>query len=154
MTQSDNSMMPGFWRICCVDAYLFKLACVFLPLISALIFYNMVTGRPSDDFMLPSVFIALLVCVIYYRWSAVVHVFKNHVVLACSVADISSGTGLLGVQIYISFFTSCDGENAERGCFLVRFNPRVKKLKKGDAINVFWNQHKNLYVIKEAYLDD
>lgn len=154
MTQSDSSIIPGFWRICSADAYLFKLACIFLPLISALVFYNMATGSPADDFMLPSVFIVLLLCGIYYRWSAIVHVFKDHVVLACRVADISPGTGLLGLQIFVSFFVSCDGENAERGCFLVRFNPHVKKLNKGDIINVFWNQRKNAYVIKEAYLND
>ncbi|MCX5901023.1 MAG: hypothetical protein NTX06_09885 [Proteobacteria bacterium] len=72
----------------------------------------------------------------------------------CRVADISTSTGLFGLQVFVSFFVSCDGENAERGCFLVRFNPRVKKLKKGDVISVFWNQRKNVYVIKEAYLDN
>jgi hypothetical protein len=154
MTQSDNIMIPGFWRICCTDAYLFKLACVFLPILSALIFYNMLTGRPLDDSMLPSVFIAFLLSVMYYRWSAIVHVFKDHVALACRIADISPGTGLFGLQIFVSFFVSYDGENAARGCFLVRFNPLVKKLKKGDLINVLWNQHKNIYLIKDAYQDD
>jgi len=154
MTQSDTGMIPRFWRICCTDAYLFKLAYVFLPLLLVLIFYTMATGRPADDFLLPSVFIFLLVCVIYYRWSAIVRVFKDHVVFACRVTDISPGTGLLGLQIFVSFFVACDGDTAERGCFLVRFNPRVKKLKKGDSINVFWNQRKNFCVIKEAYLDD
>jgi hypothetical protein len=154
MTRSNTGMIPGFWRICYADAYLFKLACVFLPLLSALFFYNIATGRPADDFMLPSVFIAVLVCVIWYRWSAIAHVFKDHVVLSCRIADISPGTGLLGLQIFVSFFLSCEGGTAERGCFLVRFNPRVKKLNKGDSISVFWNQRKNFCVIKEAYLDD
>jgi len=154
MTQSDTSMIPGFWRICYADAYLFKLACIFLPAISVLIFYTMAAGSPAEDFMLPSAFLAVLVCVIWYRWLAITHVFKDHVVLACPIADISPGTGLFGLQIYVSFFVSCDGDNAEQGCFLVRFNPRVKKLKKGDSISVFWNQHKNFCVIKEVYLDN
>jgi hypothetical protein len=152
--RSDFSRIPGFWRICCADAYLFKLTGIFLPLASLLIFYNMATGRPADDLMMPSFFLAVLVGVIYYRWSAIVHVFKDHVIWACRVADISPGTGLFGLQIYVSFFVPCDGENVERGCFLFRFNPRIKKLKKGDGINVLWNQRKNLYLIKEAYLDD
>jgi len=154
MTQSDAGTIPGFWRICYADAYLFKLAFIFLPLLVMSFVYTMATGMTADDCMLPSVFIAALVCVICYRWSAIAHVFKDHVALVCRIADISPGTGFFGLQIFVSFLVACDGENDERGCFLVRFNPRVKKFKKGDSISVLWNQGKNFCVIKEAYLDD
>ena len=154
MTQSNNIMLPGFWRICCVDAYLFKIVYIFTPLLCLLVLYNRATGKTADDFILPSVFIAVLLCVIYYRWSAIAAAINEHVTIACRIAGISPGGGLLGLQIFVSFFVSCNGESAERGCSLVNFNPRVKKLKKGDVINVFWNQRKNVYVIKEAYLDD
>jgi hypothetical protein len=149
----ENSV-PGFRRISCVDAYLFKMVYIFAPFLFLLVLYNVVTGRPAEDSILAFIFLAVLVGVIYFRWSAIVAAFNDHVTSACRIANISPGGGLLGLHIFVSFFVSCDGENAERGCSLVRFNPRVKKLKKGDVINVFWNQRKNMYVIKEAYLDD
>lgn len=146
--------VPGFWRVCCADAYLFKIINIFTPFLCLLVLYNMVNGRPSDDNLLPSVLLAVFAGVIYFRWSVIAETFRDHIMVPCRVADISTSTGLFGLQVFVSFFVSCDGENAERGCFLVRFNPRVKKLKKGDVISVFWNQRKNVYVIKEAYLDN
>lgn len=154
MHQHDTGVIPGFWRLCYADAYLFKLVYIFLPLMVMSFVYTMATGMPEDDFMLPSAFIAGLVCVIYYRRSLIVHVFKNHVAFVCRISDISPATGLFGLQIFVSFFVACEGDAAERGCFLVRFNPRVKKLKKGGPINVFWNKGKHVCIIREAYLDD
>jgi len=153
VTDTSTTSLPGFWRICFADAYLFKLSCIFLPLLLLVILYDMAEGKPLEDYMLPAVFSAVLLGVIFFRWSAIVGAFKDHDVTTCRISDISPGTGLFGVQVFVSFFVSSDGDNAERGCFLVRFNRRVKKLHKGDLVNVFWN-YKSTYVIKEAYLDD
>jgi hypothetical protein len=153
MTDTNNTLMPGFWRICFADAYLFKLCCIFLPLLLIVLFYNIAAGRPLDDYTLPALFSAVLLGVVVFRWMAIAGTFKEHEAMTCRIADISPATGLFGLQVFVSFYASCAGDAAERGCFLVSFNPRVKNFHKGNMINVLWN-FKNMYVIKEAYLDD
>lgn len=153
VTRPTTARVPGFWRICAADAYMFKLCCIFLPLLLSVLVYNSVAGRPSEDYMLPAVFTAGLIAAAGFRWYCIAGAFREHEIMQCRVLDISPATGLFGLQVFVSFYDSCTAASDGRGCFLVRFNRCVKMLKKDDLVTVFWN-YKNLYVIKDAYLDE
>jgi hypothetical protein len=153
MGTSDHST-PDFWRMCFTDAYLFKLAYVYTPLLSLLLLYNAANSRPWEDFILPGILLAAFLGAIFLRHNMIRSALASTVELKSRIDIYSSPGGFLNIHITAGYCVEWNGEESEQTACLVKFNPQVKKLREGSLITVLWNPDKKTGVIKEAYIDN
>jgi hypothetical protein len=153
VTQSNHSI-PDFWRMCFTDAYLFKFAYVYTPLLILLLLFNAAVSRPVENFFLPGILLAAFLGGIFWRSMMIRSALTSTIELKSRIDTYSSPGGFLKINIMAGFSVQWDGEYIEQTACLYKFNPRVKKLKEGDIITVLWNPDKKTSAIKEAYIDN
>ena len=144
---------PDFWRICFTDAYLFRFAYIYTPLLSLLLIYNAAGSRPGEYFILPGIMLVLFLGTIFFRYTMIRSAFKSTIELKSRIDEYSPAGGLLKINILVVYSVQWNGENFDQTACLSKFSPRVKKLRKGEVITVLWNPDKNISAIKEAYID-